>query len=401
MRTPLRIACIGTRGIPSHYSGIERACESLYAELARRGHDITVYGRPEHVGNSPRLYRGIRVVATPSLRTPSLETLSSAAASLIEAIAGARYDILHLHALAPNLFAGLCRAAGMTTVATVHGLDWQRAKWKGLGARVLRSAEASMVRYADRIIVVSRDLQRHYAESYGRDTAYIPNGIETVDSALARSEVLRRFGLTARDYILYLGRLVPEKRIEDLIQAYEGFSVCGRLVIAGDTACGSTYVKRLSRLAGGDERVLFTGLLEGPDVHALLANAAAYVSPSALEGLPMSLLECIQQGTPAVVSDIPPHRELLGGIAGYDLFATPGNVRELQDKIRMAVARQSDYRQMVIEARRSMSEMHAWSAIAERTEMVMYQALANTARCRRRGANGMAGPITESGGEHV
>jgi glycosyltransferase involved in cell wall biosynthesis len=375
-RKPLKVACIGSRGLPSNYSGLERACEGLYSALVQRGHDITVYCRPECAWYSSPSYRGIRLRHAPAIRSTQLETLSHVAASLAHALRSNLYDVVHLHALAPSVFSRLCRARGIPTLATVHGLDWQRAKWNGIGSKVLQFAERSMVRNVDRILVVSRDLQQYYASQYGRETIYIPNGVEPVTEAeFETSTVLQDFGLKSREYVLYVGRLVPEKRVEDLVVAYRGVKSHCKLVIAGESAFASTCIDDLRRLAAEDNRVVFVGLQAKPAVHLLLHHAAVLAFPSLMEGLPMSLLECMQHGTPAVVSDIPPHRELLGGVAGYDLFYPPTDVKALRVQIESALARQGEYRRIAEGGRSVASNMHRWSEIAERTEAVLYSAL--------------------------
>jgi glycosyltransferase involved in cell wall biosynthesis len=382
-RRPLKIACIGSRGLPSNYSGLERACEGLYSALSERGHAITVYCRPECASHASKSYRGIQLRSAPAIQSKQLETLSHVAASLVHALAWKRYDLIHLHALAPSVFSRLCRASGIPTVSTVHGLDWQRTKWNGLGAKVLQFAEISMVRNVDEILVVSRNLQQYYADRYGRETVYIPNGVEPISEAeYEESTVLKEFGLQSRGYILYLGRLVPEKRVEDLILAYRGIESDCKLVIAGESDFTNTCVADLRRLAAEDRRVVFVGLQKKPAVHLLLHHAAVFASPSALEGLPMSLLECMQHGTPAVVSDIPPHRELLGTVDGYDLFFPATNVEALRTQLKLALAKQGEYRRIAEDGRRFASKMHCWPEIAERTESVFYDVLGHSARNR-------------------
>ena len=371
-RAPLKIACIGTRGLPSSYSGLERACEGLYSALAERGHAITVYCRSESAAHASESYRGIQLRSAPAIQSKQLETLTHAASSLIHALRRQRYDLIHLHALAPGIFSRLCRASGIPTVSTVQGLDWQRAKWKGLGAKVLEFAEVSMVRNVDQILVVSRDLQQYYADRYGRETTYIPNGVEPVNAKeYEGSTVLQEFGLKSRGYVLYLGRLVPEKRVEDVIAGYRGVRSDYKLVIAGE-GCAEADLRRL---AAEDKRVVFVGHQKKPAVHQLLHHAAVFASASALEGLPMSLLECMLHGTPAVVSDIAPHRELLGEVDGYDLFFPPGHVELLRTKLEAALVRQGEYRRVAELGQRFASERHSWPEIAERTETVYYDAL--------------------------
>src|SRR5258707_1223451 len=173
LRPRLRTAAIGTRGSPSSYSSIERVAESLYAILAARGHAVTVYCRAETLATAAATYRGIRLVRAPALSGRALGTVSHVTTSMLHAAWRDRYDVIHLHALAPGLVAWISRARGIPTVATVHGLDWQRAKWQGMGARVLRTGERWLVRHAHAVIAVSRDLAQYYDAEYGRGTVLI------------------------------------------------------------------------------------------------------------------------------------------------------------------------------------------------------------------------------------
>lgn len=374
---PLRIAVIGARGLPSNYSGIERVCDSLYSLLAARGHQITMYCRPDHLAASRGEYRGIRLIRTRALRLGPVETLSHAVTSLRHALRQEDYDLIHLHALAPGLLSPFCRLRGKPTIATVHGLDWQRAKWKGLGARVLRLAERMLVRYADELIVLSHDLQEYFRTTYGRRTVRIPNGVErTGPSAGNGAAQLEPLGLAPGEYIVYVGRLVPEKRVQDLIAAVGTLDTQLKLAIVGEGGYTDAYVRGLRQAAADNPRVVFTGLQRGETLQALFRGAAMFVSPSELEGLPMSLLECMEHGTPAVVSDIPPHRELLGGRVGYDLFFPPGDVAALADRLRQVLAKPQHYRQVAARTQEYVRAEFSWSTVADRTEEVYRAVLA-------------------------
>jgi len=375
-RDRIRIACIGARGMPSNYSGIERACEGLYSELARRGHDVTVYCRNEYVPKEISSYRGVRLISLPALHLRSLDTLSHVTASLLHALVCDRYDVIHLHALAPGIVSPFCRLAKTPIVATIHGLDWQRAKWKGAGSKILKLGERCLVRNAAQMIVVSGELRQYFRTEYGRDTVHIPNGVEAPTAGESEDTgTLSEFGLLPRDYVLYLGRLVPEKRIEDLIIAYREVPGTRPLVIVGAGEFTGGYVGDLKRLAAGDSRVMFTGAQQRPVVHSLLHNAALFVLPSELEGLPMSLLECIQHGTPAVVSDIGPHRELLGPVQGYNLFFTATDTIALRDRMIQALGAEDHYRRVARCARLLIERNHSWASIAQSTEEVFYASL--------------------------
>lgn len=382
----LRIAVVGTRGVPSSYSGLERVTESLYTILAARGHEITVYCRPGYIDGAPGSYRGIRLIRIPVIRRKSIETLVHVGASLTHAVLRGHYDLVHLQALAPGLFAPLRPLWRAATVSTIHGLDWQRAKWQGTGGAVLHHAERSIVRHIDNVTVVSRDLQRYFRTTYGKETAYIPNGVhETASETTWDPSVLERFALTRGQYLVYVGRLVPEKRVHDLIRAYRKVDADHRLVLVGEGGYTDEYVAELRAIAADDQRVVFTGRQEGTALETVFSGAAAFVTPSELEGLPSSLLECMEYGVPAIASDIAPHRELLGGVAGYDLFFPATDVAALTERIQRVLEHAVHYRAVAERAQQFVRREYSWSAIADRTEE-LYREIVRRARSRTRAA---------------
>ena len=373
MPEPLRIAVIGPRGIPSSYSGIERVTESLYGALAARGHEVTVYCRPEYVEQSPQFYKGIRLIGTGAVNGRSLGTVSHVFTSSFHALRRERYDVVHLHALAPGLVAPLYRWWGVPTVATVHGIDWQRAKWKGLGARVLHRAERWLVGSVDELITVSRDLEDYYRRAYGRASSLIPNGTDLTPDAPLDTALLERLGLAAGEYVLFVARLVPEKRVEDLIRAFRAVETRVRLAIVGDSSHTDAYAAGLRREAAGDPRVVFTGVQPRANVESLFRGATAFVLPSELEGMSMALLQALEMGVPSIVSSLPVHHELLDRIEGYDLFFAPGDVAALQERLHRVLTQRDRYRRVALRAQAHIRRAHSWPAIAEQTERLYHR----------------------------
>ena len=374
MPQPLRIAVIGPRGIPSSYSGIERVVESLYGALAVRGHDITVYCRPEFVERSPQFYKGMRLVGTPAINGRSMGTVSHVFTSSAHALWRERYDVVHLHALAPGLAAPLYRRMNVPTVATVHGIDWQRAKWKGLGARVLRRAERWLVRSVDELITVSRDLEAYYRTSYGRGSSLIPNGTDLTPDAPLDTALLERLGLAAGAYVLFVARLVPEKRVQDLIRAFRGLDTRVRLAIVGDSSHTDAYAAELRREAAADARIVFTGVQPRANVETMFRGATAFVLPSELEGMSMALLQALEMGVPSIVSGLPVHYELLDRVEDYDLFFDAGDVPALQERLHRLLTQRDRYQRIALRAQAHIRRNHSWPAIAEQTER-LYQRL--------------------------
>jgi glycosyltransferase involved in cell wall biosynthesis len=373
---PLRIGVLGIRGLPSGYSGLETSCERLYSLLAARGHEIFVYCRTDGGKDRPKIYRGMHLVTAPSFHSKSVDTLSHVGASLVHALLFGNYDIIHFHAEAPGLFVPVCRLLKKPTVATVHGLDWQRARWKGPGSSVLRFAERRLAEHADEIITVSQDLRNYFAVQYERESHYIPNGIgEPGDGAEIDESVLRKYGLERQGYVLYLARLVPEKRVEDLLHAFASLQTPLKLIVAGKDGPGDEYVDQLKRIAASDGRVIFTGFQDRSSVQCLFRNAVAYVLPSELEGLPLSLLECIEAGTPAIVTDIPPHRELLNGVEDYDLYFPPADVTALKTRLQRVLSDYQHYREVAARIREDVHKRFDWGGIADQTEKLYFDVL--------------------------
>ena len=217
---------------------------------------------------------------------------------------------------------------GKRVIVTVHGLDWQREKWKnGFGAKYIRWGEKMAVRCADEIIVLSRNVREYFRNTYNRETIWIPNGV-TKPEIRSAEQITQKWGLQGNDYILFLGRLVPEKGIHYLIEAWKGLQTDKKLVIAGATSDSDAYGKRLKELAGNDPGILFTGFVQGVLLEELYSNAYVYVLPSDLEGMPLSLLEAMSYGNCCVVSDIPECAEVVEDKAA--VFAR-GNVEELKN----------------------------------------------------------------------
>jgi glycosyltransferase involved in cell wall biosynthesis len=325
---PLRIAMIGSRGIPARWGGIERHVEELGALLADRGHDVTVFCRSNYVqaGGEPRLseYRGMRLESLPTVGTKHLDAIVHSAIATAAALASS-FDILHYHALGPGVLGVLPRyLSPAKVVQTVHGLDDQRAKWGRAATAVLRTAGWLSGRVPDATIVVSRDLARHYRERHGCPAIYIPNGVLPLpprppDGAIAR------LGLAPRRYLLFVGRFVPEKAPDLLVRAFRRISGNIRLVLAGNSSFTNDYVRALRERAADDPRVVLAGFVYGAELEELYCNAAAFVLPSALEGLPLTLLEAAAAAVPVVASSIPPHLEVVGADGPGHRLVAPGD----------------------------------------------------------------------------
>ena len=194
---------------------------------------------------------------------------------------------------------------------TSAGIDWQREKWQsGLGSKFIHQGEKNAAKYADEVIVLSKGVQNYFKETYGRETHFIPNGVNRPQIREA-SLITDKFGLKKDSYILFLGRLVPEKGIRYLVEAFKNVKTDKKLVIAGGSSDTDSFMEELKELAKGDDRILFTGFVQGAMLDELYSNAYIYTLPSDLEGMPLSLLEAMSYGNCCLVSDIPECAEVV------------------------------------------------------------------------------------------
>ena len=372
MNDRLSVAMIGLRGIPTTFGGVERAVEELSVRLVERGHAVTVYGRTSYVDSTVREHRGVELRTLPQINTKHLEAASHTFLAAVDAVRSRRFDVLHFHATGPALFTAIPRALSVPCVATVQGLDWRREKWGPAASTILRFAARAAGIVPDETIVVSRELQRVFRESYGADTEYIPNGVEIGD--LGSGTPIP--GLDPDRFVLFLGRLVPEKGVHTLIEAYRDVDTDQRLAIAGPASHSEDYVRELHALAAPDPRVLLLGPRYGAEKAWLMRNATLFVQPSTIEGLPITLLESLACERYPVVSDISENVEAVtaNGRRFGSTFRT-GDAGALARSIQDALAnpaRESEGR----EAAKAVLPGYDWDKIAVATEDVYRRAVA-------------------------
>lgn len=324
----LRIAFIGARGVGGTYSGIETYYEEVGSRLAQRGHDVTAYCRTYFTPDVSS-YRGIQVRRVPSIRSKHLDTFSHSLLSTAHAL-GQGYDVIQYHAIGSAPFALVPRLFGRKTVLSVRGLDWQRAKWGGFARSFLKFGEWASARCPTATVVVSRTLQEHYLKEHGRTPTCIPNAV--VAGVRGRPERLAELGLSNRGFILFAGRLSPEKGVHTLIEAMRPFGGRMTLAIAGGSSYSNGYIEQLRSAAGGN--VKFLGSVDRATMAALYSGCHAYVLPSAMEGLSVGLLEALSYGACIITTNIPENLEVVGNAA---LTFTPGDAAGLQNCLQTIV----------------------------------------------------------------
>jgi glycosyltransferase involved in cell wall biosynthesis len=304
----MRIAMIGQKTNLLHVGGVETHVHHLSDELEQRGHEVVTYVRRRYGYEAAGRPEG-RVISRPCIHTKHLEAITHSGLCALEA-SMRKVDVVHFHGVGPSLAIPLTHVRRHAAVCvTVHDQDYNKDKWSPVARRMLRMGERSAVRRADGLIVVARYLRNHLAEQYGREADYIPNGAESL-TFRGPGATLEQFGLEPGRYVMFVGRLVPEKGCDRLIAAIRASSTPYTLAVIGGASHSDAYVDQLHQLAAGDPRITFLGRQYGDALAELRSNAAAYVMPSLQEGLPLTMLEALWCGLPVIATDIPAVHEL-------------------------------------------------------------------------------------------
>lgn len=367
MEKKLRVAMFGQKRL-SREGGIEIVVKELCTRMARDGCQVTCYNRSGHHVSGAEYdekieYEGIRQKSVLTIEKKGLAAVSSSAFAALYSALG-KYDVIHIHAEGPAFFAWLPKMFGKRVVVTVHGIDWQREKWKsGFGSKFIRQGEKNAVKYADEIIVLSKGVQDYFKKVYGRETNFIPNGVNR-PKLRAAEQISEKFGLSKDSYILFLGRLVPEKGIRYLIEAFKQVKTDKKLVIAGGSSDTDSFERELKDLAKNDERIIFTGFVQGSLLDELYSNAYIYTLPSDLEGMPLSLLEAMSYGNCCLVSDIPECTEVVEDKA---LIFKKSDVSNLWEKLQDACNHPENVMELKKEAADFICKKYDWDDVVEKT----------------------------------
>lgn len=365
----LRVAILGHKRMPSREGGVEVVVTELAVRLAERGCAVTCYNRRgHHVSgrefDSVKLkeYRGVRIERVLTLDVKGLAAMTSSFFASLRAAFG-RYDVVHYHAEGPCAMLWLPRLFGKRCIATIHGLDHKNAKWGRFASWYIRLGERVAAKRADELIVLSRSIRDYFMQTYGRETVYIPNGVSPAEPRAARL-ITEQLGLDGGDYILYVGRLVPEKGIDRLIEAFGRVDTDKKLIIAGGVSDSDAFAAELRRLADGDGRVRFVGFVQGQLLEELYSNAYVYVLPSELEGMPLSLLEAMSYSNCCLVSDIPECTEVTGDRA---VRFRRGDTDDLAEKLQALCDDAALVLRYKEQSASFICQRYSWDDVADRT----------------------------------
>jgi glycosyltransferase involved in cell wall biosynthesis len=370
----LSIAMIGQKRIPSREGGIEVAVQELSTRLVSMGNKVVCYNRRGksvpydycHEGEmtySSNSYKGVILKPVFTVNHKGFAALTSSISAAFRAAFG-KYDIVHFHAEGPCAMLWLPHLFGKRCIATIHGLDWQREKWKNsLGAKYIKFGEKVAAKYADEIIVLSKNVRDYFNQAYKRTADYIPNGVSK--PYFRKANIIKEsFGLDKNDYFLFLGRIVPEKGLIYLVDAFKKVRTDKKLVIAGGDSSTEKYLLKLKEAAKNDSRIIFTGFVQGEILEELYSNSYVYILPSDLEGMSLGLLEAMSYGNCCLVSDIPECTEVVGDKA---LIFKKGSREDLEKRISELCNDKNLVAHYKEKTADSLLETFGWEAVVNRT----------------------------------
>ena len=369
MKKKLKVAMIGHKRIPSREGGVEIVVEELSTRMIDLGHQVTCYNRKGHHVSGSEFdtttlseYKGVQLKNVCTLDKRGLAALTSSFSAALKTAFG-KCDVVHFHAEGPCAMLWIPKLFGKRCIATIHGLDWQRAKWSGFASKYIQFGEKVASKYADEIIVLSKNVQQYFLTTYQRKTRFIPNGVNRPIIREAK-EILNQYGLKEDSYILYLGRIVPEKGLRYLIEAFQQVQTDKKLVIAGGSSDTQGFLDEIKELAKEDQRILFTGFVQGTILDELYSNAYIYTLPSDLEGMPLSLLEAMSYGNCCLTSDISECKEVVEDKA---IVFQKSNVSDLKQKLQALCDSPAIVQKYKAEAADFICKKYNWDDVVRKT----------------------------------
>ena len=351
----LKIAIMGTRGIPANYGGFETFAEALGIGLAERGHDVTVYCRSNTIQYEGNHYRGVRLVVLPTIRHKYFDTVAHTFLSVLHGLTQ-RYDAVLVCNSINSIFCFIPRLGGQPVAINVDGLEWQRAKWNWLGKWMYRFSEWMATFLPSHVVTDSKTIQAYYARKFHRESTFIPYGAST--KGVETDEILRRYGLERRGYVLYVSRLEPENNAHEVVAAFEKTKTDLRLVMVGDAPYSDRYIRELKNTR--DPRILFTGYVFGQGYRELQSNAYLYVQATEVGGTHPALLEGMGYGNCVLANDVPEHREVLEDAGFYFDLKVRG---DLKRKLQYLIDHPDDVATCREKALARIEEAYTWERI--------------------------------------
>ncbi len=362
----MKLAIIGTRGIPPRYGGFETFAWHLSQHLAKRGHKVTVYGRKHTVGDED-LPEGVHSILTDSLRFKHGETVSSSFLAVRDA-ANKPFDVALVCNIANAPLLLWLKRKGVKVVLNVDGIERERLKWGKIARFYLKNCEKLTMSVADAVVSDAEVIHRYYLETYGKKTEIIAYGVEPLSPLLNESNLLEKYGLSRDGYFLYTARLEPENMAHVVLQAHRNSGCKRPLVVVGDAPYASAYIDKLKKRS--TDNVLFLGSIYGENYHLLKSNCFAYIQAGEVGGTHPALLEGMAWAPMVVANDVEEHREVGGNSIQYYRRNHVGNLSEILLKLEKNPDQRWGFSE---KAHKRIEKIYRWETIADHYEKLFYK----------------------------
>jgi glycosyltransferase involved in cell wall biosynthesis len=364
----LKIALLGTRGVPSSYSGFETCVEQLGQRLVERGHDVTVYARKHHIKYDGAAYKGMKLVKLGTVQNKYLDTIVHSFLSSLHALVH-RYDIALYFIAGNSPVSWIPRIVGTKTILNVDGLDWEREKWPMLAKKYIQFSEFLATKLPNMYLTDCAVVQDYYQTNYKNKPPYIPYGSEV--TILPPGDTLKRFNLEPNKYVLFVGRLVPENCVHHLIAAFRNIETDLKCVIVGSSSYSDDYIQELHALAKDDPRIIFTGYAFGKDYYELGSNSLIFVETSGVGGTHPALTEAMGFGNCIIVNDTPQNLETIAD-SGMSYQGKIG-AESLQQILQEALVDQELIIEYKNRAYLRAKIYYSWDSVADAYELLFYK----------------------------
>ena len=368
-KSHMRIAMLGHKRIPSREGGIEVVVEETSIRMIEMGHEVTCFNRKGHHVSGKKYdnrkldyFKGVRLKDVFTIDKRGLAAVTASVSAAFRAALG-KYDVVHFHAEGTCAMLWLPKLFGKRCIVTVHGLDHQRAKWGKFASSYIKFGEKVAAKRADEIIVLSKGVRDYFIKTYGRETRFISNGVNRPQIRNA-NEIKRKWGLEKDSYILFLGRIVPEKGLRYLLKAFNNINTEKKLVIAGGSSDTDDFVSELKSMCTSNEKVIFTGFVQRQLLDELYSNAYIYTLPSDLEGMPLSLLEAMSYGNCCLVSDID---ECASVVEDKAVVFKNRDIDDLREKLQMLCDKTEIVDRYKVEAADYICRKYSWDKMVSQT----------------------------------
>jgi glycosyltransferase involved in cell wall biosynthesis len=361
----MKIAIMGIRGIPANYGGFETFAEELSTRLAQRGHEVTVYGRSNNIKHKDKFYRGVRLMILPTISHKYFDTVAHTFLCVLHSLTQ-KYDVILICNSANAIFSWIPRLKWIPVALNVDGLEWKRAKWNALGKAFYKISEWLATFCVNEVVTDARDIEKYYLEKFNKRSTYIPYGAPI--GRIETDEVLRRFNLQPKRYVLYVSRFEPENNPHRVVKAFEQVKTDLKLVMVGDAPYSGDFIRELKNTK--DPRIIFTGYVFGQGYRELQSNAYFYIQGTEVGGTHPALLEGMGHGNCVLANDVPEHREVLGNAGFFFKTGTNGDVSDLRDKMQYLLDNPNIVAQTGEKAQQRIHENYTWDRITEGYEQL-------------------------------